>query len=308
MVTTETARDETWTAASRRSSPGPVVSIGVGLLVTATFIPLGYVAYSIASLGPGQVYQLLARPRVAELLVNTVGLVAVTVPTCLALGVVCAWLVERTDLRGRGVWRPLFVAPLAVPAFINSYAWVSIIPTLNGFWAGVLVATMSYFPFAYVPVAATLRRLDPAIEESARALGSGPVEVFLRVVLPQLRLAILGGGLLIAVHLLAEYGAFAMLRFSTFTTAIFEQFQATFNGAAGSTLAGVLVLLCLVLIVGENAARGNARYARIGSGAQRKSTPHHLGAMAFPATFFLATLAVLALGVTKSIISLWMWV
>ena len=252
------------------------------LLVAATFVPLGYVAWSVASMGPGPVYELLARPRVGELLVNTVGLVVVTVPLCLLLGVGTAWLVERTDLPGRSVWRPLFVAPLAVPAFINSYAWVSVIPTLHGFWAGVLVATMSYFPFAYVPVAATLRRLDPAIEESARALGSSPAAVFWRVVLPQLRLAILGGALLIGVHLLAEYGAFAMLRFSTFTTAIFEQFQATFNGAAGSTLAGVLVLLCLVLIVGEAAARGNARYARIGSGAQRASTPHHLGAMTIP--------------------------
>jgi iron(III) transport system permease protein len=172
----------------------------------------------------------------------------------------------------------------------------------------VLVATMSYFPFAYVPVAATLRRLDPAIEESARALGSSPRVVFWRIVLPQLRLAILGGGLLIGVHLLAEYGAFAMLRFSTFTTAIFEQFQATFNGAAGSTLAGVLVLLCLVLIVGEAAARGNARYARIGSGAQCASTPHRLGSMTIPANLALTALAALALGVPVWTIARWLWI
>ncbi len=99
--------------------------------------------------------------------------------------------------------------------------------------------------------------------------------------LPQLRLAILGGGLLIGVHLLSEYGAFAMIRFSTFTTAIFEQFQATFDGAAGATLAAVLVLLCLLLLVTEAAARGNARFARIGSGrpARRHADapgPHHV--------------------------------
>ena len=308
MVTAQTTLDTAPTVASPNARPGPALSVGIVLLVAATFIPLGYVAWSVASLGPGPVYELLARPRVGELLVNTVGLVVVTVPLCLLLGVSTAWLVERTELPCRSVWRPLFVAPLAVPAFINSYAWVSVIPTLHGFSAGVLVATMSYFPFAYVPVAATLRRLDPAIEESARALGSSPAAVFWRVVLPQLRLAILGGALLIGVHLLAEYGAFAMLRFSTFTTAIFEQFQATFNGAAGSTLAGVLVLLCLVLIVGETAARGNARYARIGAGAQRTSTRHHLGAMTFPASGALAGLAALALGVPVWIIARWLWI
>jgi len=238
-----------------RARPGPLLGGLVALLVAATFIPLGYIAWSVASIGPRRGYELVVRPLVGELLANTVGLVVVTVPICVALGVGAAWLVECTDVPGRTFWRPLFVAPLAVPAFVNSYAWVSVVPTMHGFWAGVLVSALSYFPFVYVPAAATLRRLDPAIEESARSLGSDPVAVVFRVVLPQLRLAILGGGLLIGVHLLAEYGAFAMLRFSTFTTAIFEQFQATFDGAAGSTLAAVLVLLCLILLVAE-ATRG----------------------------------------------------
>ena len=139
----------------------------------------------------------------------------------------------------------------------------------------MLISTLSYFPFVYLPAAATLRRLDPAIEESARALGSGSAGVFFRVVLPQLRLAILGGGLLIGVHLLAEFGAFAMLRFDTFTTAIFQQFQATFDGAAGSMLAGVLVLCCLVLLVAEAAARGQrpVRPDRLGCAARGDPDP-----------------------------------
>ncbi len=236
MVSTQT--DLPTTGPRPPARPGPLLSTGIGLLLALTFVPLGYVAWAVVSTGPARIYDLVVRPRVGELLLNTVGLVVVTVPLCVVLGVGAAWLVERTDVLGATVWRPLLVAPLAVPAFINSYAWVSVWPTLHGFWAGVLVTTLSYFPFVFLPAAATLRRLDPAIEESARALGSGTAGVFFRVVLPQLRLAVLGGGLLIGVHLLAEYGAFAMLRFSTFTTAIFEQFQATFDGAAGATLAG----------------------------------------------------------------------
>jgi iron(III) transport system permease protein len=195
-----------------------------------------------------------------------------------------------------------------VPAFVNSYAWVGVIPSLHGLWAGVLVSTLSYFPFMYLPVAATLRRLDPAVEESARALGSDSAGVFFRVVLPQLRLAILGGGLLIGVHLLAEFGAFAMLRFDTFTVAIFQQFQVTFDGAAGSMLAGVLVLLCLVLLVAEALARGRARFARIGSGVPRAATPIRLGRSMLPAQAGLAALTVLALGVPVWTILRWLWI
>ncbi|WP_197373748.1 ABC transporter permease [Mycolicibacterium baixiangningiae] len=288
--------------------PGPLVAATVMILVAATLIPLGYVAWGAISIGWHRAYELVVRPRVGELLINTVALVAVTVPLCVVLGVGVAWLLERTDLPGRAFWRPVFVAPLAVPAFVNSYAWVGIIPSLHGLWAGVLVTTLSYFPFVYLPAAATLRRLDPAVEESARALGSDSIGVFFRVVLPQLRLAILGGGLLIAVHLLAEFGAFAMVRFDTFTVAIFQQFQVTFDGAAGSMLAGVLVLLCLMLLVAEAGARGHVRYARIGSGAPRASTPIHLGHNAVPAQAALAGLAVLALGVPVWTILRWLWI
>jgi iron(III) transport system permease protein len=292
----------------KAARPGPLVTATVAFLVAATLIPLGYVAWAAISIGWTRAYELVVRPRVGELLFNTVALVVITVPLCAVIGVGVAWLVERTDLPARGFWRPLFVAPLAVPAFVNSYAWVGVIPSLHGLWAGVLVTTLSYFPFMYLPVAATLRRLDLAVEESARALGSDSTGVFLRVVLPQLRLAILGGGLLIGVHLLAEFGAFAMVRFDTFTVAIFQQFQVTFDGAAGSMLAGVLVLLCLVLLVAEASARGHARFSRIGAGAPRAAPPIRLGRNMLPAQAGLVALAVLALGVPVWTIMRWLWI
>ena len=293
-------------AAARR--PGPVATAVVAVLITATFIPLGYVAWAFVTTGPARAAELILRPRVGELLTNTLGLVLVTVPLCVLIGVAAAWLVERTDVAGRSVWRLLLVTPLAVPAFVNSYAWVGAVPGLHGFPAAVLVTTLSYFPFVYLPAAATLRRLDPAVEESARALGSGSVAVFVRVALPQLRLAMLGGGLLIGVHLLAEYGAFVMVRFDTFTTAIFEQFQATFDGVAGSMLAGVLVLLCLVLLVAEAGARGRAQFARVGSGAPRPATTMPLGLGGIPALAGLVALTALALGVPAWTILRWLWI
>ncbi len=194
-----------------------------------------------------------------------------------------AWLVERTTLRGHKWWAVLLAAPLAIPAFVNSYAWVSAVPSLGGLWSGVLIATLSYFPLVYIPAAATLGRLDPAIEQSAASLGLGAWRTFFRVVLPQLRIAMTGGALLVALHLLAEYGAFAMIRFDTFTTAIMVQYQSTFNGTAGNMLASVLVFFCLILLVAEVRSRGTARYARIGSGAQARALRLPLHAYQVPA-------------------------
>ena len=47
---------------------------------------------------------LLIRPLVGRLLVNTVGLVVAASVTCAVIGTATAWLVERTDLPGRKVW------------------------------------------------------------------------------------------------------------------------------------------------------------------------------------------------------------
>ena len=55
---------------------------------------------------------------------------------------------------------------------------------------------------------------------------------FYRVALPQLRPALLGGLLLVTLNLLTEFGAFALLRFRTFTTEIYLQYRASFDGAS----------------------------------------------------------------------------
>ncbi len=231
---------------------------------------------------------LIVRPRVGELLLNTVMLVVFTVPICLVLGVGGAWLVERTRLRGHRWWAVALAAPLAIPAFVNSYAWVTAVPSLEGIWSGVLIATLSYFPLVYIPAAATLGRLDPAIEQSAASLGLGPWAIFFRVVLPQLRIAMTGGALLVSLHLLAEYGAFAMIRFDTFTTAIMTQFQSTFNGTAGNMLASVLVFFCLILLLAEVRSSGNRtlrtrRFRRPGQADQTAPGPLRTSLTARPA-------------------------
>lgn len=279
-----------------RLGPWPVVALCT-LIAAFSLLPLGYVVAATANTGWDSIIALVFRPRVGELLFNTLALVLITVPLCLVLGIGGAWLAERTSLAGHKAWSVLLAAPLAIPAFVNSYAWVSAIPSLGGILGGVLISVLSYFPLVYIPVAAVLSRLDPALEQSAASLGLGPWKVFFRVVLPQLRLAAAGGALLVALHLLAEYGAFAMIAFDTFTTAIYDQFRSTFNGSAANMLAGVLVLFCLLLLLAESKTRGRARYARVGGGVQSNPQRLALGAFQLPAQLGLIALSALAVGV-----------
>lgn len=292
---------------SRGPSGIPFAVVAASLVVAALCVlPLLVVVTQSVDVGWSAAWELLWRPRVAELLRNTTSLVVLTVAATTVLGIVAAWLVERTALPGARVWRVLMVCPLAVPAFVNSYAWVSVLPSLEGLRGAVLVTTLSYFPFVFLPVSAALRGLDSSSEDTARSLGLGPVAAFFRAVLPQLRHATLGGMLLVSLHLLAEFGVLAMLRFPTFTTAILEQFQVAFSDSAGSLLALVLIALCLGLLTADLLLRGTHRYARVGRGASRRTSPAALHGWTVPALAFLTVLAALSLGVPAVSLGRWL--
>lgn len=296
------------TAAPRRRAPRlPMWTVGAAAAVAViAVVPLGFVLWSTVDAGWDEVRRLVLRPRTAELLWNTVRLTGGAVALSAVLGTGAAWLVERSTVPGRRWWTVLMAAPLAVPAFVNSYGWVSLAPSASGYTGALVIVTLSYFPFVYLPVAAALRGLDPALEETARSLGDSPFRTFRRVVLPQLRPALAGGCLLVALHLLAEFGALQLLRFPTFTTAIYDQYQSSFSGPAANMLAAVLVLCCLLLLLGELRARGKARYSRVGAGTARPPSRVRLGAWTAPALLALGSLAVLALGVPLGSLGYWL--
>src|SRR5271156_2690433 len=263
-------------ASGSRAAPAPLVAAAI-FSSALVVLPIGFTIIQATGVSARDAVDLLVRPLVGRLLFNTVGLIVAASATCALIGAASAWLVERTDLPGRKVWAVLAVAPLAIPPFVSSFAWVSLSDALQDFAGALLVVTCAYYPLVYLPVAAALRGLDPALEETARSLGQTSWGCFLRVVLPQLRPALYGGMLLVALKTLSEFGAFALLRFQTFTTELFAQFRTGLDGPESSLIALVLVALCLALLFAEFRVRGDAHYARVGVGARRMSRPEPLG-------------------------------
>ena len=216
------------------------------------------------------------------------------------IGTGAAWLVERTDLPGRRVWHVLLVAPLAVPAFVNSFGWVSLDARVEGYRRRAADRDAVLLPARLPAGRRGAARARPGLEETgALARASAAGATFARVVLPQLRPALLGGALLVALHLLAEFGALQMLRYPTFTTAIYDQYQSTFNGPAATMLAGVLVLLLPAAAAAElRPARARAATPGVGGGAPAPVAARAGSAAAvLPVLAGLTALVVLALGV-----------
>lgn len=279
-----------------RRQASPLLATGIVVVVLA-LIPLGYVLVATVAMGPAEFGALVWRPRIGELLGNTLKLLVATVLVTTVLGVGCAVLVSRTDLIGRGWWHALLSAPLAVPAFVNSYGWVSLTSEVQSYVGAVLVVSLSYYPLVYLPVVGALATLEAAPEEVARSLGRSRARAFFTAALPRLTPAVLGGALLVGLHVLAEFGALQLLAYPTFTTAIYGQYRSTFSSNSGTVLAGVLVLLCVLLLLGELIARGRRRLDRVGRGTGRRAEAVPLGRWRPVAVLGLTGLVALALGV-----------
>jgi iron(III) transport system permease protein len=290
-----------------RGTPRPRGLLALSVAVAAVLmLPICFLLIEVQGVGTSTILHVIFRSLTATLLWNTIRLTAVVTVLCALIGTTTAWFVERTDLPGRRVWAVLVVVPLAIPDFVVSFGWSSLSTWVEGFRGAVLVMTLAVYPLVYLPVAASFRNADPCQEEVARSLGVGRFQTFWRITLGQARGAILGGCLLVALILLAEYGAFEILSYQTFTTEIFTEFNVSFNVPAASALSLVLVLLSLVVLCGEGLARGRGRVSRSGPLAQRVLVPRPLGRAkpAVLAGFIL--LVALALGVPVGSALYWM--
>lgn len=293
-----------WRRGVRR--PPPALLLAAAVPAALVLLPIGITVADAASSDLRHLIAVLWRPLVGDLLLNTVLLTLTGTLCCTALGTAMALLVERTDLPFAGLWTALATAPLAIPAFVASYAWVSISASLEGFAGALIVTVLTYTPLTFLPVSAALRGLDPALEEVGRTLGQGPWRCLFRVVLPQLRPAIQGGALLVALNILVEFGAFAMMRFRTFTTEIYTAYRTGFDGTSASALAVVLLLLCLGCVLTESLLRPRMHYARLGSGTRRQLRRHRLGRWWGLALALPTLLAVLSVGVPICTILFWL--
>jgi iron(III) transport system permease protein len=231
------------------------------------------------------------------LLKNTILVALVSTPLAGIFGVGAAWFVERTRLPFHRLWALLLVAPLTIPLFVTSYAWATLGVILQGFWGAAGIIAFSYYPIVFLLVAVALRGLDPALEDTARALGLNGRQIFFRVVLPQLRPALLGGLLLVGLDALVEFDAFVALKFQTFSLDVYAQYRLGFSTSGAAALSFFSIVLCVLLLFSEERLRGNANYTRVSQGARRAPVRYELGRWLIPVLVGLTAIVGVSVGI-----------
>ncbi|UDY36101.1 ABC transporter permease [Dermatobacter hominis] len=278
----------------------------IALAATAlAVVPLVYLALQIGDAGWDHVAEILFRADVAQLAIRSLGLSLSVGVLAGAVGTTTAWLVERSDLPHHAIWHVVVVMPLAVPSYVAAYSWVSWWPATASFWGAVAVLTFSTVPIIHLYVSAIFRGLDGTQEEVARSLGKGPREVFLRLTLPQARRGIAAGVLLASLYVLADFGAVAIMRVPVFTWVILGAYRAGFDPSRAAVLAGALVVLSTVFVLGEALVRGRSAAASVSTGVVRAPTRVSLGRWRWAAVAALTSLAAASVGFPVASYAYW---
>ena len=116
--------------------------------------------------------------------------------------------------------------------------------------------------------------------------------------------AIAAGALLVALYTLSDFGAVSLLRYETFTWAIYVQYGYLARDLAAA-LSLVLVALALTILVLEASARGRAGYHRSATGAVRPAPTVRLGRWRWPALALCSTIVLLSLVMPMSVLGYW---
>ena len=262
-----------------------------------------------------------ANPATYELVANTVVFALGSAAIALLLGIIFAWLVERTNLPAKDLIYPLFLVPIAIPGVLFSISWVLLLSPgagiINLFLKHAFQLEQAPFniynlpgmvfleglhltPVTFLIMAGSFRRMDPALEEASDALGAGFLTTLNRITLRILRPAILGALIYVLISAMESFeipgiiGMRAGIQVLAFKIYLAKQDSPPDYGML-STLAVLLLAISAILIVAYSKfSRDAEKYATITGKAYRPKIIE-LGrwkffAIAFVASYFAVTI------------------
>ncbi|HYG60680.1 MAG TPA: iron ABC transporter permease [Symbiobacteriaceae bacterium] len=164
--------------------------------------------------------------------VTTVKVAGLTMLISVLISFPLAWLVGRTDLPLKDLFRTLIVTPYMIPPFVGAIAWTYLCNPRIGYlnrlakalfgleeapmdiysMGGLVwVFVLFYFPFSFLAVSRALEKMDPSLEEAARISGSGTWRVLRDITIPLTAPALTAGALLVFVAVASAFGVPAII-------------------------------------------------------------------------------------------------
>ncbi|MCY3874315.1 MAG: iron ABC transporter permease [Rhodobacteraceae bacterium] len=164
--------------------------------------------------------RILEHPTVGREIVTTILFATGATFGAAVIGVPLAWVNARTDVPARRLLEILCVIPLFISAFVGAMAWrmllvpragmftrlmtdwgwpPELLPDVYSLTSMIVIQSIFYSPFMYLYAVASLRQMDPSLEEIARIHGASNWQVLWRVTLAVNGPALLSGMVLVFV-------------------------------------------------------------------------------------------------------------
>lgn len=265
---------------------------------------------------------------------DTLVFVAGTVCAVFVIAFLLAWLVERTDLPGRETWFPLILFPLLVPTQVLGIAWISLAGPNSG-WVNVLLRalfgidgpsgplnvfsmpglivaqTLASTPFVFLLLTATLRSMNPSLEEASAASGATPFTTFRKVTVRVLLPGILAPLILVLLITLEQFELPLIIGLpggvNVFAYRILYELTPpaglpNYGGASAVALPFLACAVLLLLLYNRLIRRAESFVTVTGKAFRQRRLP--LGRWRIPALLFVVTYVAMA-AVVPTLVLLW---
>lgn len=215
--------------------------------------------------------------------INTIKIVSATSILTMIIGTTLAWLIAAYEFPLRKFFKWALILPLTVPPYIAAYTYNGVfnytgvvqkffrdvmkmnldqkyfdIMSLKG---SVFIFTVFLFPYVYMITRAFLEKQSASLIENARILVRGSISIFLHVILPISRGAIVGGVSLVILEVLNDFGVVSYFGVQTFSTAIFKTWFSMGDTSTAVKLASMLMFTVFILLSTEKWIRGRKKYS-----------------------------------------------
>ena len=213
-----------------------------------------------------------SRPRYITAMWNSIRLGFSVTAICLLLAVPMAWAVSRTNMPCKGLVRILVLGAFITPPYLGAIGWILLAGPnsgwLNRIWMGLTGAdhglfdiytfeglafniAVYSFPYIFIFTSAALDMVSSEMEDAANILGAGVIRTTLRVTLPMVLPAIMGGAIITFLEAIALFGSPALIaipaRFNVVTTQLLQFFSQPIRAEVAAAYAVPLLLITVVL-------------------------------------------------------------
>jgi sulfate/thiosulfate transport system permease protein len=235
-------------------------------------IPLAAVAAKSTEGGLAGFWRAVSSPEAVAAIRFTLLASLLVVAVNAVMGTLIAWVLVRDEFPGKRLVSGLIDLPFALPTIVAGL-------TLLALWgphspvgvdvaftkAAVILALLFVtLPFVVRAVQPVLMELDREMEEAAASLGAAPVTVFRRIVLPNLRPAIVAGCSLGFARALGEFGAVVLISgnipFKTEVASVFVFSQIGNDNVTGAAAVSVVLLVLSLITLALVSRLGRTRH------------------------------------------------